>query len=163
VLEYNLGVCKDCHIFLLDLDVEEKGYTKFDLFNQLFDIVLAFYQQYKKQDYKETSVRLVTKEMLVKDNCYFNLCNSFAPYSSLRKQYNLTRRNVEYLYFIALGMSANQIAIYTNRTPRTVEKAISSIRNSFGFDTRYQLDVFLQMFYKSQVKAYLHGKQVDKK
>ncbi|WP_192483628.1 MULTISPECIES: LuxR C-terminal-related transcriptional regulator [Cysteiniphilum] len=158
VIEYDLGVCKDCHCFLLG--VNDGRYRYQELFNQLFDTVLYFYRQFREGDFKHQRVHYFTTEKMSKEHRYYDLSSTFSPYDELKEEYYLTNKNVDYIKLIALGMSASQIANTLNRSLRTVEKSVDAIRHKFRFDNRQQLDVFLQMFYKSKVKEHIRTKEM---
>ncbi|WP_162902439.1 helix-turn-helix transcriptional regulator [Facilibium subflavum] len=153
VLEYDLGVCKDSHCFLVGLNDEELDYPM--LFSQLFDVTLFFYKQFRERRYKMK--RIINKDALYfqQNNCYSEVRTNFDPFQKLQQHYHLTSRCVDYIKPLCLGLTAADIADLLGRSPRTVEKAIDNIRYILDIPGRQTLDSFLQMYYHTQVLHFL--------
>lgn len=142
-LEYDIGVAKDVFTFLF-LSNEE-----FDLRQLYFffhEVCLYFYA-----NVEEESLDVIWKI----EGSQISGVKLFSPFEEYGKRNDLTRIQSEYLKIFSTGMSVNTISNTLNRSLRTVESAISSIKNQLGIDSRNNLNHHLKLYYCNSVYRYL--------
>lgn len=144
VLEYDLGVSKDVFSFTISSDADIHLDRIYHSFHQ---ICLHFYRVFKPFDLK---ISLVLDELESRGEPSFK----FSPFESLAKQFHLTSIQTTYLKLIGLGMDIPTISQTSNRSPRSVDKAISAIRNKFSLQSKNELNAYLNIHYNDSLRAY---------
>lgn len=144
VLEYDLGVSKDVFSFTISSDTDIQLDRIYHSFHQ---VCLHFYRVFKPFDLK---ISLVLDELESKGKASFK----FSPFESLAKQFHLTSIQTTYLKLIGLGMDIPTISQTSNRSPRSVDKALSAIRNKFSLQSKNELNAYLNIHYNDSLRAY---------
>ncbi|CAH0540878.1 helix-turn-helix transcriptional regulator [Vibrio marisflavi] len=144
VLEYDLGVSKDVFSFTISSD---KDLHLDRIYHSFHQICLHFYRVFKPFDLK---LSLVLDEWESPEDPPVK----FSPFESLAKQFHLTAIQTTYLKLIGLGMDVPTISQTSNRSPRSVDKALSSIRNKFGLQSKNELTAYLNIHYNDGLREY---------
>lgn len=72
------------------------------------------------------------------ENHFQNSKNNFLnPHGN--NKYNLTKRQIECLHYLARGMTMKQIAKVLSLSPKTIEHHFDAIKNKIGCTSRYEL------------------------
>ncbi|MCL9783895.1 hypothetical protein M9194_20960 [Vibrio sp. S4M6] len=147
VLEYDLGVSKDVFSFT----VSSSKAIKLDrIYHAFHQICLHFYQVFKPFDLK---ISLVLDER----ETWAGSSVKFSPFESLAKQFGLTSIQTTYLKMIGLGMDIPTISQTANRSPRSVDKALSAIRNKFSLQSKSELNAYLHIHYNDKLQDYFES------
>ncbi|MFZ9034636.1 MAG: hypothetical protein ACO2ZM_00720 [Francisellaceae bacterium] len=147
VFEYGMGQYKDAFIVVLS---SEKEIDISQLYYVMHEAVCHFYS--RLQGIK-TYFNL-SKFVQSSDRCQL-LDSKFNFYQLLKKNYEITRKNYDYLYGVMLGLSSQQMSMLFNRSPRTIENSINRIKSKLGCLSKLELQALMKVQYIQNVSHWI--------
>lgn len=117
--------------FLTEMDFLLK-----DAWSNSISLIKEMGNEYSSPTFNETPFRISLQERL-------KFLNNM---QILKNCEHLTNRELEYLSFIAKGMTSKQIAQFMNRSVRTIENFIETLKSKFGCVGKVDLIRIAQLF-----------------